>query len=80
MNWSKERRQNPANPDVSAVMEPIAHSLTEQQIASIASYLNYLAQAAMRFGFRETSLERWIFARPPRLRRMSSPNDPCTVM
>ena len=42
VNWSKERGQDPANPDVSAVMEPIAHSLTEQQIASIAAYLNYL--------------------------------------
>jgi cytochrome c553 len=42
VNWSKERGQDPANPDTSAIMEPIAHSLTEQQIAAVAAYLNYL--------------------------------------
>jgi cytochrome c553 len=42
VNWSKERGQDPANPDTSAIMEPIAHGLTEPQIAAVAAYLNYL--------------------------------------
>lgn len=42
VNWSKERGQVPAKPDSSAVMEPIAHNLSEQQIAAIAAYLSYL--------------------------------------
>jgi cytochrome c553 len=41
-NWSKERGQDPANPDTSAIMEPIAHNLTEPQIAAVAAYLSYL--------------------------------------
>jgi cytochrome c553 len=41
-NWTKERGQNPANPDTSAIMEPIAHKLTEQQIKEVAAYLSYL--------------------------------------
>lgn len=41
-NWSKERGQDPAKPDTSAIMEPIAHSLTESQIIAVAAYLNYL--------------------------------------
>lgn len=41
-NWSKERGQDRAKPDTSAIMEPIAHSLTESQIAAVAAYLNYL--------------------------------------
>src|ERR1700730_13052922 len=41
VNWSKERGQDPANPDTSAIMEPIAHSLTESQITAVAAYLNY---------------------------------------
>ena len=41
-NWTKERGQNPANPDASAIMQPIAHSLTEQQIKAVAAYLNHL--------------------------------------
>ncbi len=41
-NWEKERGQDPANPDTSAIMQPIAHSLTEAQIAAVAAYLNYL--------------------------------------
>jgi cytochrome c553 len=41
-NWSKERGQNPANPDTSTIMGPIAHSLTEQQIKAVAAYLNQL--------------------------------------
>jgi cytochrome c553 len=42
VNWSKERGQDPAKPDTSALMEPIAHGLTEPQIAAVAAYLSYL--------------------------------------
>jgi cytochrome c553 len=42
VNWSKERGQDPANPDTSAIMEPIAHSLTEPQVKAVAAYLSYL--------------------------------------
>ncbi len=41
-NWSKERGQNPARPDISAVMSPVAHSLTQQQVEAVAAYLSYL--------------------------------------
>ncbi len=41
-NWAKERGQNPAKPDTSAIMQPIAHSLNEQQIKAVAAYLNQL--------------------------------------
>jgi cytochrome c553 len=41
-NWSKERGQDPAKPDTSLIMQPIAHSLTEQQIKAVAAYLSYL--------------------------------------
>jgi cytochrome c553 len=41
-NWDKERGQNPTNPDNSAIMAPIAHNLTEQQIKAVAAYLNQL--------------------------------------
>lgn len=42
-NWHKERGQGgPANPDTSAIMHPIAHSLTESQIKAVAAYLSYL--------------------------------------
>jgi len=42
VNWSKERGQDPANPDTSAIMEPIAHGLTDPQIKAVAAYLSYL--------------------------------------
>jgi cytochrome c553 len=42
VNWSKERGQDPTKPDNSAIMEPITHGLTEQQIAAVAAYLSYL--------------------------------------
>jgi len=42
VNWTKERGQNPASPDTSAVMAPIAHSLTKPQIEAVAAYLSYL--------------------------------------
>jgi cytochrome c553 len=41
VNWSKERGQDPARPDTSAIMEPIAHGLTQPQIAAVAAYLSY---------------------------------------
>jgi len=41
-NWEKERGQNPAQPDISAVMQPIAHSLTQPQIKAVAAYVSYL--------------------------------------
>jgi len=41
-NWEKERGQNPANPDTSAVMQPIAHSLTQAQIKAVAAYVSSL--------------------------------------
>jgi cytochrome c553 len=42
VNWSSERGQDPANPDTSAIMQPIAHRLTQAQMAAVAAYLNYL--------------------------------------
>jgi cytochrome c553 len=42
MNWSKERGQDPADPDASADMKPIAGSLTETQILAVAAYLSEL--------------------------------------
>jgi cytochrome c553 len=41
-NWEKERGQDPAKPDTSAIMQPIAHNLSEAQIKAVASYLSYL--------------------------------------
>lgn len=41
-NWSAERGQDKAKPDTSAIMEPIAHKLTEPQIAAVAAYLSCL--------------------------------------
>src|SRR5215470_12291892 len=41
-NWEKERGQNPSQPDISAVMQPIAHSLTQPQIKAVAAYVSYL--------------------------------------
>jgi cytochrome c553 len=42
LNWSKERGQDPAKPDASAIMEPIAHNLTEAQVKAVAAYISYL--------------------------------------
>jgi len=42
VNWSNERGQDPTNPDTSALMEPIAHSLTKPQIEAVAAYLSYI--------------------------------------
>ena len=41
-NWSKERGQDSKNPDMSAVMEPIAHGLSDKQIRDIAAYVSSL--------------------------------------
>ena len=41
-NWEKERGQNPASPDTSAIMQPIAHSLTPPQIKAVAAYVSTL--------------------------------------
>jgi cytochrome c553 len=41
-NWDKERGQDKAKPDNSAIMGPIAHNLTEAQIKAVAAYLSYL--------------------------------------
>jgi cytochrome c553 len=41
-NWSSERGQDRSKPDTSAIMEPIAHGLTAQQISAIAAYVSFL--------------------------------------
>jgi cytochrome c553 len=41
-NWRKERGQNPARPDTSAIMSPVAHSLSRAQIEAVSAYLSYL--------------------------------------
>ena len=41
-NWSRERGQDPANPDTSAIMEPIAHNLSKSQISDVTAYLSQL--------------------------------------
>ncbi len=41
-NWDKERGQDPANPDTSAIMQPIAHSLNAAQIKAVAAYVSSL--------------------------------------
>jgi len=42
LNWGNERGQDPEKPDNSAIMQPIAHTLTRGQIQAVAAYLNYL--------------------------------------
>ncbi len=41
VNWSKERGQNASADDTSAVMAPIAQSLSKSQIEAVAAYLSY---------------------------------------
>jgi cytochrome c553 len=41
-NWDKERGQNKSAPDTSAIMQPIAHELTETQIKAVAAYVSQL--------------------------------------
>jgi cytochrome c553 len=42
LNWTKERGQDRANPDTSAIMEPIAHNLSKSDIESVAAYVNHI--------------------------------------
>lgn len=39
-NWNLERGQDKANPDTSAIMEPITHGLTPEQVSAVAAYLS----------------------------------------
>ena len=41
-NWDKERGQDKTNPDSSAIMQPIAHDLTEAQVKAVAAYVSQL--------------------------------------
>ncbi|MBV9530150.1 MAG: c-type cytochrome [Bradyrhizobium sp.] len=41
-SWDKERGQNKDQPDNSAIMQPIAHDLTEAQIKAVAAYVSQL--------------------------------------
>jgi cytochrome c553 len=41
-NWDKERGQNKSETDTSAIMQPIAHQLTEAQIKAVAAYVSQL--------------------------------------
>ena len=39
-NWDKERGQDKADPDTSAIMQQIADHLTSAQIAAVAAYVS----------------------------------------
>ncbi len=41
-NWDRERGQDKANPDTSAIMQPIAHDLTQPEITAVAAYVSTL--------------------------------------
>jgi cytochrome c553 len=41
-NWEQERGQNKEKPDNSAIMQPIAHDLTPEQIKAVAAYVSQL--------------------------------------
>jgi len=41
-NWEQERGQNKEKPDNSAIMQPIAHDLTPEQIKAVAAYVSTL--------------------------------------
>lgn len=41
-NWTKERGQNPAKPDMSAYMRPVVQSLNKHQIEAVAAYVSNL--------------------------------------
>lgn len=41
-DWDKERGQKKEEPDNSAIMQPIAHNLTEAQIKAVAAYVSSL--------------------------------------
>jgi cytochrome c553 len=40
--WDKERGQDPNKPDTSAIMGPITHDLTQEQIKAVAAYVSSL--------------------------------------
>ena len=42
VNWGNERGQNPAKPDTSAIMSPVAHSLNKSKIEAVAAFVSYL--------------------------------------
>jgi cytochrome c553 len=42
VNWDKERGQNRAKPDTSAIMSPVAHSLNKSQIEAVAAFVTTL--------------------------------------
>jgi cytochrome c553 len=42
LNWTKERGQDPAKPDISAIMLPTSHNLTKPQVAAVAAYVGSL--------------------------------------
>jgi cytochrome c553 len=42
INWSKERGLIQSQPDISAVMSPVAHSLSRPQVEAVAAYLSHL--------------------------------------
>jgi cytochrome c553 len=41
-NWGKERGQNPARPDTSLIMSPVAHSLNKSQVEAVSAYISGL--------------------------------------
>jgi cytochrome c553 len=41
-SWDRERGQKKEQPDNSAIMQPIAHDLTEAQIKAVAAYVSQL--------------------------------------
>ncbi|MBW4049344.1 MAG: cytochrome c [Proteobacteria bacterium] len=41
-SWSTKRGTDPANADMAAVMIPVAHAMSHDQIAAVAAYLSYL--------------------------------------
>lgn len=42
VNWGHERGQNPTEPDTSAIMSPVAHSLNKSQIEAVAAFVSTL--------------------------------------
>ena len=41
-NWTRERGQVRGRPDISAIMVPTTHNLTQAQIAAVAAYVSTL--------------------------------------
>jgi cytochrome c553 len=41
-NWGTERGQIPTKPDTSAIMSPVAHSLTRKQLEAVAAFVSSL--------------------------------------